>query len=203
MSRYLSYVHDLKNKLTLLYAISRKASQTENLSDDKVNAVIDRINEILTILSSDFDFESEGIISLLPYGQNDLDEFITFSINRMKPLYSNISIDYLKLAESWDEKIHFDKDLLYQVIENAVENSNNAQAKKVELSLLKEKQFVVIKISDNGTGLKNIVNPRLPNAQVCGINIIQSNMKRMNGEAVYGPSSSGGVSLTLRFHSHL
>jgi signal transduction histidine kinase len=138
MSRYLSYVHDLKNKLTLLYAISRKARQTQNLSEDKVNAVIDRINEILKILSSDFDFESEGIISLKSYGLNDLNEFLISAMNKIKLLYPDMNIEYFKLIEKWDDKIHFDKDLLYQVIENAIENSNNAQAKKVEMSLSKE-----------------------------------------------------------------
>ena len=144
MSRYLSYVHDLKNKLTLLYAISRKARQTQNLSEDKVNAVIDRINEILKILSSDFDFESEGIISLKSYGLNDLNEFLISAMNKIKLLYPDMNIEYFKLIEKWDDKIHFDKDLLYQVIENAIENSNNAQAKKVEMSLSKENDFVIL-----------------------------------------------------------
>lgn len=204
MSRYLSYVHDLKNKLTLLYAISKKARQSQPLSDDKVNAVIERINEILKILSSDFDFETEGVISLKSYGLNELNEFILSAINKVKLLYPEISIEYSKLCENWNNKINFDKDLLYQVLENAIENSNNAQARKIELSLLKENEFIVIKLSDNGEGFKNdIVDPRLPANQVCGINIIRQNMKRMNGEAFYESSTLGGVSLNLKFHSDL
>lgn len=201
MNKYSSYLHDLNNKLTLLYALLSRRKNENPPSEEKINAVKERINEIVKCLYTEFQFELDQSLNLSSCTQEDFNKYLSFVITKLRRIYTEVWItfeDQLKVTDS-EILINFDKNLLYQAIENAVENSKNAKALLIEIKAYQKDNHVCLELSDNGEGFKEIekIERLLPEAS--GVNIIKGNMEMMGGMAEYQSNSAGGVTLTLVF----
>lgn len=201
MNKYASYLHDLNNKLTLLYALlGRRKSETPP-SDERIAAVKERINEIVKCLYTEFQFEVDQSLNLSSFTIEDFRKYLTFVVSKLRRIYPEVWITY---EESFNENdidlmINFDKNLLYQALENAVENSKNAKALLVEFKVYQKDNYLCLDLCDNGEGFKEIekIDRLLPEAT--GMNIIKSNMVFIGGMAEYKSNPQGGVTLTLLF----
>ena len=201
MNKYASYLHDLNNKLTLLYALLGRRKIETPPSEEKIAAVKDRINEIVKCLYTEFQFEVDQSLNLSSFTIGDFRKYLSFVVSKLRRIYPEVWIIY---QESFDNDgtdliINFDKNFLYQALENAVENSKNANALLIEFKVYKKDNYLCLDLCDNGEGFKEIekIDRLLPEAS--GVNIIKGNMLLMGGMVEYKSNIQGGVTLTLLF----
>jgi len=201
MNKYASYLHDLNNKLTLLYALLGRRKSATPPSDERIAAVKERINELVKCLYTEFQFEVDQSLNLSSFTIEDFRKYLTFVVSKLRRIYPEVWITY---EESFNENdidlmINFDKNLLYQALENAVENSKNAKALLVEFKVYQKDNYLCLDLCDNGEGFKEIekIDRLLPEAS--GVNIIKGNMVLMGGMVEYKSNIQGGVTLTLLF----
>lgn len=201
MNKYASYLHDLNNKLTLLYALLSRRKNENPPSEEKINAVKERINEIVKCLYTEFQFELDQSLNLTSFTCEDLIQYLSFAITKLRRIYPEVWITFENNVKDtqFSTFINFDKNLLYQAIENAVENSKNAKALLIEIMLYQKENYVCVDLRDNGEGFQEIekIDRLLPEAS--GMNIIKGNMQIMGGIAEYRSNPEGGVTLSLLF----
>ncbi len=196
-------LHDLNNKLSILYGLLALSIDGCPISEDRIDAVKSRINEIVKGLQRGFKFETSENLCLTELNQEDLCDFITSVMSKLGRIYSDVSFVFAPSPEKWNENylIRVEKDLLYQAMENAVENSFKANALTIEFKLLEKQNQIILELCDNGKGLKDLeqVNNAKPATEACGLNIIKDNMKRMGAQTVYTQNSQNGVTLSFIF----
>jgi signal transduction histidine kinase len=203
MNRYTSYLHDLNNKLTLIYGALRSCKNGKIPPEEKIEAVKARIQDIIHSLNSEFQFQEEHKIEFLTLSYVELRETLLIMIEKLRRIYLGTSLSFNELNgdSTLNPFIKIEKNLLYQILENATENSVNASSSLIEISLIQELHSTKIEIVDNGTGF--LENSRIKDTAVetCGIGIIKENMRLMDGEAAYFTDNPRGVKLTLHFKS--
>lgn len=203
MNKCQFYLHDLNNKLSLLYGLLTLSQKGAPLSVDRIDAVKCRINEIVKNLQQEIKFEVSENIQLTLLNRDEFCHFLDSTISKLTKIYCSLSINFSSLSETWgdDHKICIEKELLYQAIENAVENAFNAQAVGIEFNLYEKQKKVVLEISDNGQGFNDIenANNEQPFPQATGMHIIRENMKRMGAKAVYTQNHQTGTTLSFHF----
>ena len=201
MNSYTFAIHDLNNKLMALYGLIRKYEQGTPPPNEKMDAVIERINEIMRSLYLDYRPELIAKKSLESMNQIELQEFLDFCKNKIANIFYDLEIKIQPSDKKWDQAlfIQVDKTMLYQALENAIENSLNAKATQVKIQFELEDKHVVIKICDNGEGFKDQekINRLLPRATGCFI--IKENMRLMGAETNYVTDGPSGVTLKLIF----
>jgi signal transduction histidine kinase len=198
---HIHYIHDLNNKIAILSTMLRCCKLGAIPPDEKINAVTDRINEIMTSLYQHL--ETKNTNEQTCY-KCDKVEFLlvinTFILKLSK--FFKMELNFTYDSESWEgQMVHINRELLYQVLENAIENSVNAFAKKIDLSLIKKNEYVVLELQDDGVGFKSPSERKSPRVipRAMGKIIINENMERMNGKAVYKDLSPQGASVSLVF----
>lgn len=195
------YIHDLNNKIAILSSMLRCCKLGAIPPDEKINAVTDRIHEIITSLYQHLETQN---IKEMPCYKCDKDEFIIVISTFIRKLTNifKVELTFTHDSESWDEqRVSINRDLLYQVLENAIENSANAFAKKISISLVKKNDYIVLELQDDGVGFKSPIERKSPRIipKSMGKIIINENMERMNGKALYQDLSPQGASVSLVF----
>jgi signal transduction histidine kinase len=203
MKRYSSYLHDLNNKLTIIYGALRSYKIGKTPSEEKIDAVKARIQEIIQALNSEFQFEEEHRTEFLNLSFVELRETLHLMIEKIRSIYLGTSLSFNDVNGDsiFNQFIKIEKNLLYQILENAIENSVNASSSSVQISLIQEIHSIKIEIKDNGTGFKENSQLEETVVKTCGIGIIKENMRMMDGEAAYFTNNPQGVTLTLLFKS--
>ncbi len=201
MNSYTFAIHDLNNKLMTLYGLIKNYKQGNPPKEEKVNAVIERINELMKSLYSDFEPSCIDRKKLESFNQSELQSFMDFSRNKLTKIFDDLEIT---TQSSWFEvenhlQIEADKHLLQQVIENAIENCRNAKATKVTMRAVWQDQQAVIEICDNGEGFKEREKPDRLISHATGCIIIKENMRAMGAETNYDVTNPSGVTLRLIF----
>ncbi len=203
MNRYSSYLHDLNNKLTIIYGALRSYKKGNPPSEEKIDAVKARIQEIIHCLNTEFQFEESSEAEIKTMDREELGETLFSMIEKLNLIYTGTSFLFKNPnQESRNNQFtKIDTKLLYQILENAAENSINAKASSIEISLLEDLNSFKIEIKDNGTGFKENSQLEETVVKTCGIGIIKENMRMMDGEAAYFTNNPQGVTLTLLFKS--
>ncbi|MEA9358258.1 ATP-binding protein [Bacteriovorax sp. PP10] len=185
----LTYLHDIRNKLTLISghtAILSKKYGEEDFHAIRTNLI--RINEII---NDAYKFMQEGyeecklsFTSIEFIRQMDL---LTETISFLYPIeVINETRDYKPKS---DFSIDFNINLVFQVIENAIDNSLKAKSTKLIIRLLETGNHCVFEIVDNGMEKKQTENSFeeisiIPHG--IGKAIMNDNMKKVNGKIEWG-----------------
>jgi signal transduction histidine kinase len=201
MNRYSSYLHDLNNKLTILYGALRSCKNGNIPKDEKIEAVKSRIQDILRALNSEFQFEESQELEFLSLSCEEFRECLVQIIDRLKLIYieTNISFKEIPSDSKSNQYLKIENKLLYQILENAIENSVNANSSSIEITLSQNLNFTTIDILDNGTGFLTQSELKRESSKTSGMGIILENMKSMDAEASYSRGQPQGVKLTLLF----
>lgn len=184
-----------------LYCLIRKYKQGTPPPCEKVDANIERINELVKSLYKDFHLESIGQKPFEILNQDELYAFINSKSQKLNNLFNDVVIKMNAPNHQWANtaSIEIDKDLLYQALENAVENSQNAKSTEIAINLLLKNQHLIVEISDNGEGFQQSekIDRLLPHAT--GVMIIKENMRAMGAKAEYETNHSSGITLKFIF----
>lgn len=203
MNRYNSYLHDLNNKLTIIYGALRSCKNGEIPPEKKIDAVKARIQDIIHSLKSEFQFEEELEMEFMALSSEELRVTLLSMIEKLKLIYLGTSISFndVNLNPKLNPFIKIEKNLLYQILENATENAVNASSSSIEITLTQNLKSTKIEIEDNGTGFKEDSLLEKADDVTSGTGIIKENMRLMDGEATYSTRNHQGVKLTLLFKS--
>lgn len=181
----LTYLHDIRNKLTIISAhatiLSRKYGE-EDFHALKTNIV--RINDIV---NDAYHFmqngDSRDKLSLTPI------EFIRQMDLLVDTAALLFPIEILNETRQYvpkdDFKIDFNIDLVFQVIENAIDNSIKANSTKLMIRILESSNQCIFEIVDNGIDKKNKIQHVAETSIIphgIGKEIMNDNMKKLNGK---------------------
>lgn len=203
MNKSKSHLHDLNNKLLILYGLLNMSQKGSFVDGDRVDAVKSRINEIVKSLHKELKLEGPDNIQLTLLNRNDFCNFISHTVSKLRRIYCDLSINFTSSSEIWagNHMISIEKELLYQAIENAVENACNAKAIAIEFNLNEKQEQIILELIDNGQGFKDFekMNSERPSSDATGMHIIKENLKQMGAHAVYAQNIQTGVTLSFVF----
>lgn len=181
----LTYLHDIRNKLTLISGhttiLSRKYGE-EDFHAIRTNLI--RINELI---NDAYRFMQEGYeeckLSFTPIEFIRQMDLLTETISFLYPVeVVNETRDY---RPKDDFKIDFNINLIFQVIENAIDNSVKAKSTKLIIRLLETGNNCVFEIVDNGMEKKQADSAFeeisiIPHG--IGKEIMNENMRKVQGK---------------------
>ena len=181
----LTYLHDIRNKLTLISGhttiLSKKYGE-EDFHAIRTNLI--RINELV---NDAYRFMQEGYVerrlSFTPIEFIRQMDLITETVSFLYPVdVINETRDYRPRSEY---QIDFDINLVFQVIENAIDNSLKAKSTKLIIRLLESGNNCIFEIVDNGSSMKQ---PESSFEEISiiphgiGKEIMIDNMRKINGK---------------------
>jgi signal transduction histidine kinase len=180
----LTYLHDIRNKLTLISghtALLSKKYGEEDFIPIRTNLV--RINEIINdayrFLQQKLDEAPHSLANSDFIKQLDL---MTEAVTLLYPI--EVVNEVSDFHPRGKFEIDFDIGLVFQVIENAIDNSLKAQATKLNIRLLETGNDCIFEIVDNG--FKKDSLPKSPAGSIMphgiGKEIMNENMKKLNGK---------------------
>ncbi len=194
MRDLLSLFHDLSNKVLLLTSTLESQKRGMSVSDDRMNAIVTRVIElsesIRTSLSTNhpLTYESVDLVKI----QEDVKSFLP----ALEKIYSPLRI-VLNSVIIPGQTLIYEKGLILQIIENAVENSFKAGATTTMIDLVVMDEKCRISIIDDGKGF-----PGASEAEFFplgfGSRVIHNNALRLHGEAAYSCIPKGGTCLIVR-----
>jgi len=152
--------HEIKNPLTpmklsvqyLKKAWDEKASDWEQRLNRFSQTIIEQIDSLSTIASEFSDFAK------MPQTKNDkieLSKIIRSSIN----LFNDVKFVDINFESGKDKKyfVFADEKQILRVFNNLIKNSiqaiSSADGGKIDISIIPENEFYIIKIDDNGSGI--------------------------------------------------
>lgn len=182
----LTYLHDIRNKLTLISGhatlLSKKYGEEDFLPiRTNVNRINDLINDAYRFLQEELEVCKQTFNPREFMRQMDL---LTDTVMMLYPIEVKNEIPDYSPKSSFE--IDFDISLAFQVLENAIDNSVKANASKLYVRLFESGNDCVFEIVDNGSE-KKIINENgnqessiIPHG--IGKDIMMNNMKKMNGK---------------------
>lgn len=151
--------HELKTPLSSMKLLSGSLLAQPNVEVEiykeflkDIDSEIDRLNKIIESLLSMVDLDEEKLN--LDYKLTYVNYLLEKVINSIKPLANEKNIK-ITLNEWQKIQIYLDQDKIHQalinIIHNAVKYTENGG--EIEISLFRQGEYAVIKISDNGIGI--------------------------------------------------
>jgi len=199
MSEILNTTHDLINKYTILYyQVDYAIKNKVELKPEKIEPVVVRIGELInTVCLWAQDKEKKYPHTVLTL--NDFTNLLQTQIDKLGKIFLNTRIFLeLKIVEE-NNCISINAELLFQVLENCVENSVNAGKELVAFRVIKSNHLIQIAIIDSMK--RHSVKPKrlqsLPNG--IGKQIIQENVKKMSGRVTFTAMNDDQYCVTLSF----
>ena len=146
----LTYLHDIRNKLTLISGhtsiLSQKYGEADFLA---IKTNIIRINELI---NDAYHFLQEGYrdckLSFTPNEFMRQMDLLTETIELLYPI--NVINETRDYRSKEHFMIDFDINLIFQVLENAIDNSLKANSTKLIIRILETGNNCVFEIVDNG-----------------------------------------------------
>lgn len=181
----LTYLHDIRNKLTLISGHTNILSRKYGEADfHAIKTNIIRINELV---NDAYRFMQEGYqdcrLSFTPTEFIRQMDLLTETVALLYPInIVNETRDY-RPREHFN--IDFDINLIFQVLENAIDNSLKAKSTKLIIRILESGNNCVFEIVDNGIE-KPKIDPLLLETSIIphgiGKEIMIENMKKVHGK---------------------
>lgn len=199
----LHYLHDIRNKLTIIGGHTSLLSHKYNPEDflpikTNINRINDLVNDAYQSLNNNKSEVKEELT---------LNEFIkkidllaeAFIFAFPLQLINQVS-DYCTSTEG---SVHFNINLLIQVLENAIDNSLKADSSNLIMRILEEGKFLVLELLDNGSGISASQSAGTEASVIphgLGKKIMQENMRQINGKIEWTPRMDGaGMMVRLYF----
>lgn len=193
MRDLLSLFHDLSNKVLLLTSTIEVQRRGMQVPEDRMNAILNRVIDLSESIRNSL---STNI--LLTYEYADMvkihDDVKSF-LPELELLYSPLKIVLNKRIED-DMRILYERGLVHQIVENAVENSFKAGASTIVIDLALANGKCRLSIIDDGRGFPGACEYEFFPLGF-GSRVIHNNAVRMNGEASYSCICKGGTCLTV------
>lgn len=155
--------HDLKTPLTMIKAYAEMTRDFENQPQEKkkenLNIIIEETDRLTRLVNDIVDLSKlQSNVYELKLEETDLNQLIKDIIKRYNVLVENegYNLEY-NLKDNTDEyKVLIDKNKIEQVIYNLINNAVNytGNDKNIFVELLNEKKKYVVKIKDTGKGIK-------------------------------------------------
>lgn len=193
-----SLVHDLNNKMALMKNfLYLKERGFENTMEEMI-PILDRIDEILQELGRVNDIEIRENVKLVT--ASEFCERVSDLIKVHQSIYPNLHLDFIREGqiETPYLRIPFEKNLLSQIIENALDNALNAGARNVLLKIRAQKEYMFFQILDDGLGFKGSRGNKFSPVGF-GTRIIALNCRRLGVECHYRSSEGKGTKLCIRY----
>jgi signal transduction histidine kinase len=193
-----SLVHDLNNKMALMKNfLYLKERGLENTMEEML-PIFDRINELLQQLGEINDIELREDVKLLPTAE--FCEKITQVIKNLQGVYPHLKIAFMHEGplSSPYLRIPFEKNLVSQIVENALDNASNAGAENIIFLIRAQKEFMFFQIHDDGVGFKGSSGSKFSPLGY-GSRIIALNCRRLGVEWHYRSAEGKGTKLCIRY----
>lgn len=155
--------HDLKTPLTMIKAYAEMTRDFENQPQEKkkenLNIIIEETDRLTRLVNDIVDLSKlQSNVYELKLEETDLNQLIKDIIKRYNVFVENegYNLEY-NLKDNTDEyKVLIDKNKIEQVIYNLINNAVNytGNDKNIFVELLNEKKKYVVKIKDTGKGIK-------------------------------------------------
>lgn len=191
-----NFLHDIRNKLTILSGHSSKLSKKYGDVDFTVIAMnIARINELVNEL-----YQCSERKRTYDLDSHEIKDFM-FRLVAMTEVLSaqfsiNIKCSILHSFQPKNEFIKINLKLLRQILENAVDNSLKAKSSVIDIYLLREKNNYIIDFVDNGVGINShqigsSISTSVSDSSLVphgmGTKIMFQNMKKMDARIEWTP----------------
>lgn len=181
----LTYLHDIRNKLTLISGHTSILSK--KYGEEDFRAIRTNLNRINELINDAYRFMQEGHeeskLSFSPIEFIRQMDLLTDTISSLHPIeVINETRDYRPRSEF---KIDFNINLVFQVIENAIENSLRTKSTKIIIRLLESGDNCIFEIVDNGPEEKQLESSFKDVSIIpheIGKEIMSENMKKVHGE---------------------
>ncbi|MFN4854383.1 MAG: PAS domain S-box protein [Bacteroidota bacterium] len=192
--------HRVKNNLQVIYSILNL--QTQYMDDEKA---IEILREIQNRISS------MALIHEYLYQHNDISALNTGEYIRM--LVNNLSQS--ATLQKGTTEIEFDLEdlmldldysipcglIINEMVSNAFKHAfSSVENPKLQISFRKEKDFITLKVGDNGKGFPGHINYKDTNS--LGMQLIMALTNQLDGEISMQPNEDAGTLFTIRFHHH-
>ena len=150
--------------------------------DEIDNLISEALNQTRTLIKGlkPVDIQPDGLI----YAIEEL-------LEKSKNIY------HIECKLSVDENILIDSNIvathLYYIIQEALNNAiKHGKPSKIDVSVTKDEDILIVEITDNGTGLPKL----LDTTKGFGLNIMKYRASIINGSIDYKNQSKGGVTVT-------
>lgn len=150
-----SSIHDMKNSLGLMLHTIDQAGDLSNLSQDQILEGLATLryesmrlnNDLLHLLGVYRYRENQLPVSL---DEQDIEDILEEQYYRNETLLKKrkINFELHQEVEYWD----FDSELVGGVLNNVIVNSIRYTKDKMKLSAIKEGEYLVLRLEDNGEG---------------------------------------------------
>lgn len=195
-----SLVHDLNNKIAIVKSFYFAWNKGMKMDFYEVTPVFDRIDEIMLDIGAGLDLKA--VKPRLRF--HTYDEMILILGNimvKIQRIFPDIQVSFTseKAQDAKLRQILFDDSIFYQNLENAVENSYKAGARRVSTSLKVCQSHLDIIVQDDGMGFKRASGHEFSPLGY-GTRIIHQNCIRLGGECVYTSIEGSGTTLKIRLY---
>lgn len=203
----LNYLHDIRNKLTIVSGHTNRLAQKYNADDFvviKTNLV--RINELINEA-----YEAHISEKKFQLEKVELNHFI----KRVELLIDALDLNYsLKIKNELhefdlhpvaDQKVFYSVPFIIPIIENALDNAVKANSSQLIIRAQVIDCAFVLELVDNGSGIclntkENSVTEQSALPHGLGKNIMSENMKKLNGKISWTPRmDASGMIVRLSF----
>jgi K+-sensing histidine kinase KdpD len=185
MSDILNTTHDLINKYSILYYQVDQAIQTKkDLKPEKIEPIVVRIGELINsvcLYAQDKEKNYPTIVMRL----KDFTTLLQSQIDKLGKIFSSTHLYMDTDFPDENDCISINAELIFQILENCVENSVNAGKELVAFRITKSNHMIQIAIIDSMKtfSLKPKRLQSLPNG--IGKKIIHENVKKMSGKVTF------------------
>jgi two-component sensor histidine kinase len=91
--------------------------------------------------------------------------------------------------------------IINEMVSNAFKHAfSSVENPKLQISFRKEKEFITLKVGDNGKGFPGHINYKDTNS--LGMQLIMALTNQLDGEISMQPNEDAGTLFTIRFHHH-
>lgn len=181
----LNYLHDIKNKLALISghtSILEKKYGEDDFTPIRTNImrVNDIINDAYRFMQQQLDDSNVTLSNIDFIKQLDL---MTDAVALLYPIEVKNEVHDFHPRGTFE--VEFDIGLIFQVIENAIDNSLKAKATRLNVRMLESGNFSIFEIVDNGTQKENspkvvVAGSIIPHG--VGKEIMIQNMQKVGGK---------------------
>jgi len=201
--------HELKTPLTIMKGEIEVALMNDECDEELLKSLLNEINYINEITDKLLFLTKKDSLNKHNFEEIDLEDVVLELFEK----YSNkinINLD----IEDEDYTLRGDKTLLMIAISNLIENSIKYGADKIDITLKKDKNKIILKLKDNGIG---IPKEKLPfifdeffrvdesrNKKVkgfgLGLSIVKSIITLHNGKIKLNSDGKNGVEAVIEFY---
>jgi signal transduction histidine kinase len=198
MQDLLSLFHDLSNKVLLLTSTLEGQKRGLSVPDEKLNAIVNKVIDLSESIRSSLSKNMQLTYNVS--SPEKIHEDVKSFLPQLESLYSPMRIVLDPQVDETAQRMEilWEKNLLFQMIENAVENSFKARSRSFMIVLSEESGNLRIIMIDDGEGIPGASQYEFYPLGGFGSRIIHNNAIRMNGEATYSRVPQGGTCVTVR-----